>query len=100
MSNWADERDKKRAERQQRQLQRALAAPPARGEVFSSMSVLEQHVASVAIAIEALENRLVVAGVLKPDELMNEIQSLIKAKSESAAAQEAAQGEGKVVIVS
>lgn len=100
MSDWAKEKEQKRLDRLNRSLQRALAAPPARGEMLSSISTLQQHVTSVAIAIEALEILLMTAGILKENELMEQIESLIKAKAEAAQAAEAAEQKGQVQLAS
>lgn len=100
MTDWAKEKEQKRLDRMQKSLQRALAAPPARGEVLSGLSTLQQHVASVAVAIEALENCLVRAKILGDGDVLREVEALLKSKSESVAAQEAAEGEGMVKLAS
>jgi hypothetical protein len=81
-TEWQADKERKRAERQQKQFDRAMAAPPPRAEIFSQTTQLFNQVSSVALAIESLETLLIAKGVLKDNELMESIESLVRAKSE------------------
>lgn len=99
--DWQAERERKRTERQQRQFDRAMAAPPPRAEIFSQTSQLFNQVSSVALAIESLETLLIAKGVLKDNELMKSIEALVKSKSEQVQAADCvAQEEAKVILAS
>jgi hypothetical protein len=51
---------------------------------ISGRAELQQNVASVALAVEALELVMVEKGLLKPDELMERIEKLAKFKVQGA----------------
>jgi hypothetical protein len=80
------EKARKRMERDAKQFQRRMCSPVARGEVFQLGEVQMQHLASLALAVEALEDILIGKGVLEPDELMDTMRLMAEAKREVAAA--------------
>lgn len=91
MSTWKDERDAKRDASRLKRLSRALAAPAPRGELYKSAMELQQHVASVALALEALEYLLVQKGTLAENELMEALTLLLKQKADQVKAADAVQ---------
>ena len=91
--SYQSEKDAKRAERDMKRLQRAMATPVTRGEVISIGEAQANHVMSIAIGIEALENVLVEAGILYDGELMERAKALAALKHEQAQIQVASQGE-------
>jgi len=96
--DWKADRDRKRIERDAKQFMRRMQTPVARGEVFQLGEVQMQHLASVALAIEALEDLLVGRGVLEPDELMTTMRVMALAKREVAEAAQAAAQEPSNLI--
>lgn len=84
--DWNADRDRKRAEREAKQFARRMASPVARSEVFQFGELQLQHLASLALAIEALEDILVGQGLLEPDELMSAMKTLAQQKSDIAIA--------------
>lgn len=87
---WKADRDAKRAERESRQFARRMAGPVARGEVAQFGELQLQHIASLSLAIEALEDILIGAGVLEPDELLDTMKLMAQQKSEVALAAQVA----------
>jgi hypothetical protein len=87
---WKADRDQKRAEREARQFARRMASPVARGEVAQYGELQLQHIASLALAIEALEDLLVGAGVLDIDELLDTMKLISAHKMDIALAAQAA----------
>lgn len=96
---WAKDKERKRLERDMLQFNRRMAAPIARGEVFQFGEVQLQHLASLALAIEALEDILVGSGVLEPDELMDRMKFLAEQKAAVAEAAQATQGQSLIASV-
>lgn len=97
--DWRKEREQKRTERDMRQFARRMASPVARQELFQLGEAQAMHVASLALALEALEDLLVGRGLLDPDELMDCMELLARRKAEQAAAAAAAQGSGLIAQV-
>lgn len=99
MSNerWQQEKEQKRMERDARQFMRRMAGPIARGEMVQFGEVQALHIASLALAIEALESLLISKDVLKADELMDLMKSLSAQKAEQAAAAAAADSQSKLI---
>lgn len=93
--DWKKDRDAKRLQRDVVQFQRRMSSPIARGEVFQLGETQMMHLASLALAIEAMEDTLVGLGILDPDELMECMEAIAKRKAEQAAA---AQASSNVVI--
>jgi hypothetical protein len=96
--DWRKDKERKRLARDVAQFQQRMSAPIARGEVFQFGEVQLQHIASLALAIEALEDLLVGSGVLDRDELMDCMQLLAARKAEQAAAAQAVQGQQSSLI--
>ena len=96
MSTWQEERDRKRVERDMRKFARRMQTPVARGEVFQLGELQAQHIASLALALEALEDILVGRGVLDTEELMDTMKLMAERKAEVAVAASAAQGQVQV----
>ena len=90
-STWNEEKQQKRAERDAKQFMRRMAGPIARGEVAQFGEAQALHIASLALAIEALEQLLVQRDILKADELMDLMKALASQKSEQALAAAAAE---------
>ena len=92
--SYQEDRDAARRARDARRFQRVMAAPIARGEAYETQGILSQHIASLALAVEALESLLEDRGVLFDDELMDRMATLAARKREqlqaAAAAEEAA----------
>jgi hypothetical protein len=88
--SWQQEREKAKLERDQRRMARVLAAPIARGESYEQAGLLSQHIASLALAIEALEGLLEDRGILFDDEIMARMKVLAERKREQAQAAAAA----------
>ena len=89
-AQWKADRDQRRAEREQKQFARRMAGPVARGEVAQFGELQLQHIASLALAIEALEDVLIGNGLLEPDELLGTMKLLAQQKSEVALASQVA----------
>ena len=89
--SWNEEKQQKRAERDAKQFMRRMAGPIARGEVAQFGEAQALHIASLALAIEALEQLLVQRDILKADELMDLMKALASQKSEQALAAAAAE---------
>jgi hypothetical protein len=83
---WRKEKEKKRQERDMARFQLRMATPVARGEVYQLGETQLQHIASLALAIEALEDILVAHGILRPDELLDKMKALAEKKAEQIAA--------------
>lgn len=91
-TKWAEDKLKARAEREQRQFARSMAAPIARGEVAHFGEIQLQHIASLALAMEALDTLLVEKGVLADNEIMDRMKTLATQKADIATAAEATEG--------
>lgn len=87
MSNWQEEREKKRVERDMKRFVRRMSTPVARGEVYQLGELQVQHIASIALALEALEDILVGRGLVERDELLDTMHVIAARKAEVAAAQ-------------
>lgn len=87
--DWTKEKERKRLERDVSQFQRRMSQPIARGEVMQFGELQIQHLASLALAIEALEDILVGRGVLEQDELMDTMKLMATHKAEQVAAAQA-----------
>lgn len=97
--DWQREKERKRMQRDVVQFQRRMASPVARGEVYQLGETQMMHLASLALAMEALEDILVGAGVLDRDELMDCMELIAKRKAEQATAEQAvAQQTSNIVI--
>lgn len=94
---WRKDRERKRLERDMKQFQRAMSTPIARGEVLSLGEAQLQHIASIALAIEALEDILIGAGLLHPDQLLDTMQIMAKAKAEQMKEQAEAQQASSII---
>lgn len=81
-TKWAESRLKVRAEREQRQFARAMASPVARAELASVQEMQLNHIASLALAMESLEELLVAKGILEADQLMAHMEVVAKRKME------------------
>jgi hypothetical protein len=97
--DWRKERDKKRLERDVAQFHRRMSTPVARGEVYQLGETQLMHLASLALAVEALEDILVGRGLLDRDELMDCMELLAARKAEVAAAAQATQGQSLIASV-
>lgn len=97
---WDKEKAQKRLARDVAQFQRRMSAPIARGEVFSLGEVQMQHLASLALAVEALEDLLVGRGLLDRDELMDCMELMAQQKREQAEAAQAAAQQPSNLIAS
>lgn len=97
--DWEKEKARKRLERDVAQFQRRMAGPVARGEVFQLGEVQMQHLASLALALEALEDILVGEGVLERDELMDTMHVLATRKREQVEAAQAAAASSKPGLI-
>jgi hypothetical protein len=89
--NWEEEKQAKRAARRQAQMQRVLASPVSLGESLNQNTQLLQNVASVAIAVEALESLLIEKQILTDNAVLDRMEVLIatkKAQMEAESAQE------------
>jgi hypothetical protein len=91
--SYQTDRDAKKVERDTKRFQRAMATPVSRGEVIAIGEAQANHVMSIAIGIEALENVLVEAGILYDGELMERAKALAALKHEQAQIQ-VAQSQG------
>lgn len=89
--DWKKERDAKKLERDMKSFQRRMATPVMRGEVYNMGELQLQHIASLALAVEALENILIERGLLLDDELMDRMQMLAHEKQQIAEASKAAE---------
>lgn len=94
---WQRDKEQKRLERDAKQFMRRMAGPIARGEVAQFGEAQAMHIASLALAIEALELLLVQRDILKADELMELMKSLSEQKREQAAAATAADSQSKLI---
>lgn len=97
--DWHKERDAKRLARDVAQFQRRMSTPVARGEVYQLGEAQLQHLASLALAIEALEDILVGAGVLEQEQLMDCMKLLAARKAEQIAAAQATQGQSLIASI-
>lgn len=89
--DWKKEKESKKLERDMKSFQRRMSAPILRGEVFNMGELQLQHIASLALAIEALERILVERGVLVGDELLDRMHMISHEKAEIAQAAAAAE---------
>lgn len=78
---------------------RRMQSPIARGEVFQFGELQLQHLASLALAIEALEDILVGTGVLDAEELMDTMKLIAARKAEVTAAAQATANQGLIAQV-
>jgi len=97
--DWQRDRDAKRMARDVAQFQRRMSTPVARGEVYQLGETQLQHLASLALAIEALEDILVGSGVLEQEQLMDCMKLLAARKAEQIAAAQATQGQSLIATV-
>jgi hypothetical protein len=97
--DWAKDRDAKRMARDVAQFQRKMSTPVARGEVYQLGELQMQHLASLALALEALEDILVGAGVLEHEQLMDCMKLLAARKAEQVAAAQATSGQSLIASV-
>ena len=88
--DWNKDRERKRQERDAKQFVRRMSTPVMRGEVVQLGEAQMLNLASLALAMEALEDILVGAGILDRDELMDTMHVLAQRKLEQAQAAEAA----------
>lgn len=95
---WQRDKEQKRTEREAKQFMRRMAGPIARGEMVQFGEVQAMHIASLALALEALEQLLIERNVLKTDELMELMKALADKKQEQAAAEYAAKTQGTNLI--
>lgn len=98
--DWDRDKARKRLERDTAQFMRRMQSPVARGEVYQLGEVQMQHLASLALAMEALEDILVGAGVLDRDELMDCMAILAERKAEQVKAAQAAAQQPSNLIAS
>lgn len=98
--DWQRDKERKRMERDVVQFQRRMSGPVARGEVYQLGETQMMHLASLALAMEALEDILVGAGVLDRDELMDTMVLMAKRKAEQAEAAQAAAQQPSNLIAS
>lgn len=96
--SYATERAAKRAERARREQIRMLASPVSRGELSAVEQEQFNHIASLALAMEVLEEILVARHILKPDELMARMKELAEQKMEQAEAALATQGQAQELL--
>lgn len=94
--DWTKERDANRAARAAKSFARRMQSPVPRGEVFQLGEAQMQHLASLALAIEALEDILVGRGVLDRDELMDTMYTMAAAKADIAVAAHCTAGTAQV----
>lgn len=80
------EKEAKQLEREVRRQMRAMATPVLRGEVATLAEGIANNVASLALAVEVLEQLLIEAKVLEPDVLMARMRLAAEAKKEQALA--------------
>jgi hypothetical protein len=88
-NRWAEDKLRAKAVREQRQFARTMAAPIARGEVAQLEEVQLQHIASLALAIEALDVLLVEKGLFADNEIMDRMKVLAQQKADVAIAADA-----------
>jgi hypothetical protein len=91
-NNWAANKLRTKQEREQRQFARHMASPIARGEVAQFGELQLQHIASLALAMEALDTLLVEKGLFADNEIMERMGKLANEKAEIAAAAHATEG--------
>jgi imidazolonepropionase-like amidohydrolase len=91
-TKWAADKLRAKAEREQRQLARTMASPVARGEVARLGEIQLQHIASLALAIEALDVLLVEKGLFADNEIMDRMRQLAEQKADVAIATDATEG--------
>jgi hypothetical protein len=84
--DWRTEKEQKRAERETARFQRYLVSPVLRGEVLKLGEEHLEHIASLALAVEALEDILIAQNILRPDELLTKMKALAEKKAEQTAA--------------
>jgi hypothetical protein len=78
--NWEQEKEAKRAARRQKAMERVLASPMSIGDSLNQTNQLLENVASVAVAIEAVESLLVEKGILGDDAVLGRMRALMEAK--------------------
>lgn len=88
--DWHKEKERKRAERENVRIQRHMASPVLRAEVFQLGEEHLQHIASLALAIEALEDILIAKKLLVPSELIDKMKVLAEKKAEEVQAMQLA----------
>lgn len=86
---WQRDREQKRQERATQQFMRRMSQPIARGEVAQFGEAQAMHIASLALAIEALEQLLIQRDLLQVDELINLMKALAEQKQQQMAAAQA-----------
>jgi hypothetical protein len=96
--SWEQEKAVKRAQRDMKKLQRALAMPVSRDEAISRENMLLQNIASTAIAVEAMETLLVSKGILSDNEVLDAMKALMEQKKAQMSAQQAVEPEESVII--
>ena len=96
---WQKDKERKKLERDLKQFQQRMSTPIARGEVFQMGEMQVQHIASLALAIEALEAIFIERGTLKEDELMNRMKQLAEQKQEQVDAAAAAAAPGQQNLI-
>lgn len=97
---YIEDKTRSRMARDQRRFERIMASPPARGEMLEYQRGLLENVTSVALALEALDRLLIAKGILKDNELLDEIKVLVELKTEQNNAQAAAAPEeGKALAI-
>lgn len=89
MSNWKLDRERARAEREARKLERIMSSPLTRGESAAQASEIQASLVSTALALESLELLLVAKGILQPDELMARLAELVRERATQARAADA-----------
>lgn len=96
--SYATERATKRAERARREQLRVLASPVSHAEMSAVEQAQFNHIASLALAMEVLEEILVDKHILKPDQLMARMKELAEQKMEQAEAALATQGQAQELL--
>jgi len=96
--NWEQEKAAKRQARRQKAMERVLASPISIGQSLQHNTELLQNVASIAVAVEALESLLVEKGILLDNAVLDRMKVLMEAKKAQVEA-ERAQTESKSVII-
>jgi hypothetical protein len=91
-NKWATDKLRAKAEREQRQFARAMASPIARGEVAQLGKLHLHHIASLALAMEAIDTLLVEKGLFADNEIMDRMKVLATKKADIAIAAEATEG--------
>jgi hypothetical protein len=96
--NWDEEKAAKRAARQQKQLERAMASPISIGQSLSQNNQLLENLASVAIAVEAMESLLVEKEILGDNAVLDRMKALMEAKKAQIEAEQAQSQEKSRII--